>query len=151
MPATLKKIVDRPDEWKTLDLGDGAAIEVLMRRPTAAEIIAGYGSRDEYAVHRVRVTVADWRGVDDESGKPVPFSLEALERLIEQFYMAGPRLIRLADDAFFGLAETERKNLSAPSATSHGDGGTTETTTSTDGSTTASSEPPQSPPESPST
>ena len=108
------------EHWETVDLGHGASVDFLVRRPTAEQVINEYGSRaaadddvgacSAAAVHRLRSTLIDWRGVTDEAGRAVPFNGEALHQLIEQYPLSIHRLMRLANLAFAGLSGDEQKN-----------------------------------------
>lgn len=153
MPVTLMSDVAPQQEWTPIELGGGATIEVLVCRPTADQVIGEYGARaaedDEAAAcsaaarHRLRTSIIGWRGVTDQDGNAVEFGPAGLNALIEKFPMCAHRLMRLANLAYSGLSETERKNFNAPSAITSGIGTASAIDSSNSGSGSAPS--PQSP------
>ncbi len=124
MPVTLG---GKPNagKWETVELTSGDTFDVFVKRPTfGAKMLDAslnvYGREAEFgeqrAENKIRSVVTDWRGVVDASGAPVPYSFEALTQLFEESGSAVYRLLNLAADLFFGLAETESKNLPEPSS-----------------------------------
>lgn len=119
-------------QWKKLKLSNGE-IEVLLRKPTYAEVIYDLSAGYEAALKsRFENLILDWKGVN-VNGQPLKYSFKALCSIIE----AAPEVgfeITLAIGEMFTAASP--KNLPSPPATSSADGQTEtpNTTTSADSS-----------------
>ena len=120
--------------WKQIDLGDGGTFEIAVRRPTLADQLAVLNDSkgEPVEVFLLRARIVDWRGVNDEAGRPVPYTFDTLGRLSVSY----PDLIW---DILIAVSEavqpeaTNAKNLPTPPAS-----GGTETTGGTTASTTPS-------------
>lgn len=59
-----------------------STFDVEFRRLTVDEI-RGLEAQDETGAAQCRAIVAGWKAVVDDSGEPVPFSADALEKMLE--------------------------------------------------------------------
>lgn len=106
-------------EWRSIETAEGS-LELLTRRPTAGDQLEFLlaGSPAERWLARLHATVTDWRGVEDEQGQPVPFSIESLVLLCSQIG-AWTEVFTLVNDL---CDVAPPKNSAGPSAS----GGTAE-------------------------
>jgi hypothetical protein len=110
-------------KWFPLELADGEAIEIALNRPnlevqlqTLQDLRGG-----SYQAYQLGSTIADWRGVVDEAGEPVPYSWPSLNQLCQAYDDVAIQLIRLCRKSLAGPSETERKNSPPPSVAGGGD------------------------------
>lgn len=120
--------------WQTIDLGDNASIEIAIRRPTLGEQLIALDDSQSSREYQLRAYIADWRGVNDPSGKPIPYSWDMLNQLCiqypEAFYalLAATRNVRMPDPG-----DDEKKSELPPSdGGTATNGGTTSLMTSSD-------------------
>ncbi len=101
-----------PEVWTPASLGIGEEeIEVKLRRPKLDDLLADYDQpRDRASTRRVQAALCDWRGISDESGKPIPFSWKSLASLCDAFPQLFYNIAHLVDGLYFGMTETEVKN-----------------------------------------
>ena len=126
MAVKLKTV--KPSRWRTLALPEGESLDVLVKLPTWGDKLTAHGFNvfgtddDEpqlmgrLAEHRIKTTITDWRGVQDDAGKDVPFSFASLAGLCEQSTSLFYQLLNVATDAYVGLTEDSAKNLPKPSS-----------------------------------
>lgn len=120
-------------QWKTWDIAPAATIELLIGRPTLADqfaiIDAIRKDRDVgYELGEIQARIKDWRGVQDEQGQPLPYSLAALDRIIATYPESFWTLLRLVRETSVGMSETDEKNCVVPPSA----GGTAMTTATID-------------------
>lgn len=119
----LKTNDNREPAWKPINTKQGS-FEVLIRKPTYEDVLLDLASTAERAIqNRIENLVSDWRGVTDQDGKPVKFSIDALVTAIESCPEVGLELILAIGERYAG---DPPKNLPSPSATISA-GGQTET------------------------
>lgn len=111
--------------WRTIDLGDGASIEIAVKRPTLAEQLNALEDvrGESVQAFQLRSRIIDWRGVNDEAGKPVPYSWANLSQLSLTFPNAIWDILIAVREAI-DQTETHAKNCESPPLA-----GGTETTT----------------------
>ncbi len=128
MGARLPSDIPTAAKWYKIELGGEQSFEIEIRRPTFAEQVASLVENSPTGQMRTRFAsmVINWRGVEDEQEppQPVPFSLEALVRLLEIYPQSFSQINRVLIDMFWTYPEDLRKNLPLPPA----NGGTTMTT-----------------------
>lgn len=114
MGLTLKKVGDNPT-WHKIEL-DGGSFEVQLGRPTHEALFDAYMSRSggSEALVRVESVVRDWRGVDGEDGKPLPYSYEKLCELVVAYPAIVHQLTGLVYAKSAGLTEEQEKNSVSP-------------------------------------
>lgn len=86
----------------------------------AAEISAYFTTKDPVEamaakyMARARVVVVGWEGVEDNDGKPLPFSWPTLRRVGSKFPEFTKQLMEAVEDLSHGLTEDESKNSPSP-------------------------------------
>ena len=101
--------------WRTIDLGDGASIEIAVKRPTLAEQLSALEDTRGESVQafQLRSRIIDWRGVNDEAGKPVPYSWGNLSQLGLTYPNAIWDILIAVREAI-DPTETHAKNFESP-------------------------------------
>lgn len=100
--------------WATVDFGDGASIELGLRRPNLGEQIIALEESDSSREYHLRAYISDWRGVNDEHGKPVPYTWESLNQLCTGYPSAIWGILDAIREVRFPDVETTSKNSELP-------------------------------------
>lgn len=111
--------------WRTIDLGNGATFDIAIKRPTLAEQLDALDDvrGESVQAFQLRSRIVDWQGVDDQAGKPVPYSWANLSQLSLTFPNAIWDIL-IAVREVIDQTETHAKNSESPPLA-----GGTETTT----------------------
>lgn len=103
------RVIKIAETWETIEAG-GDSFELLFRPPSFDARLAESAEYFDFAgaaqvslaevvtrrrKARLAAMVTDWRGVIDEAGDAVPFSLAALETLLSQIPAAIPAVVDL--------------------------------------------------------
>lgn len=107
-----------------IDMGDAGSFEVIVRPTTAGEelsvLISGILDGGDAAVLRTLNSIVGWRGVNDPSGREIPFSRDALACLFRTVPPSVGMRIISAVSAFYSGSESDRKNSEPPFSDSCG-------------------------------
>lgn len=113
--------------WRKIELESGESFEVYVTRPSYAQRMQLHGMdmatlqvpnpdiEVQIAEHRLKACITNWRGVNDDHGKPVPFDWDAVGRFVEQAPELFGILVRFSREAFRGVTEDRLKNSESPS------------------------------------
>ncbi len=97
------------EKWVSVEVGSGQSFDILVRRPSFAQQTESLTSANRAAYH-IESAVVSWRGVKDAGGAEIPFCTEKLKMLCERFPPAFLAILRVANDAFYGMSEEQEKN-----------------------------------------
>ena len=107
------------EKWVTIDLGpDFGSFEILVRRPNWAALVGEMSDDSGDAERRIRDTVVNWRGVQDDKGAEIPFSFDALKSVCEAAPGVAWFIHREARTAFYAAPEADLKNSEGTSSES---------------------------------
>lgn len=103
-------------QWFPVELGPDASIEIAFARPTLEDQLKAVNdaSGTSYQGYALSAAIKDWRGVEDENGRPVPYSWSALSQLCTAYPDAAFELLAALRKSTQGVTETERKNSPLP-------------------------------------
>jgi len=144
MSVKLPQTVSAKSQWADIDLGGNQSLKLLIGRPTFAQQVTVLAAQStaEFIESRINASVANWQGVVDDAGEPVPFNLPSLQALFATYPQALARVNAAVIDVWITHPEDLEKNLPTPPAN-----GGTETTAETAVSTASSPSTPSSPDE----
>src|SRR5690606_3884818 len=100
--------------WQTIDLGGGDSIEIGVRRPNLGEQLVALDCSDSPREYQLRAYIADWRGVNDSDGKPIPFTWEMLNQLCVQYPEAFYSLLNATRNVRLSEIGIDLKNSELP-------------------------------------
>ena len=104
---TANGVQPKGPEKLDIDLGEAGSLTVYLTHPTYADLIQDAEQGPGYVAKRLERSLITWEGVKDETGAPVPFSLEAFKALCEAF---PPVLMRTANktwEMYLGIQRAE--------------------------------------------
>lgn len=102
----------RPEaQWKEINLGPAGSFEIELRSPTAKQLLADSEDFTGYAERRVTETVTGWRGIQDDSRQPVPFSHERLLAVFAQHPFVAQQVAVVCRELYAGLGTVAPKNF----------------------------------------
>lgn len=78
--------------WETVEVAPGDTLELLIDRPTFADVMEDAEVLSGFAERRMKKLILNWRGVQGEDGKEVPYTWETFQVMC----MAYPALLGLA-------------------------------------------------------
>jgi len=101
---------DVGEKWERIE-AEGGDFEVKVRPSTHSGLMEAYmaDTPGQVLLERIKDRVIDWRGVEDDAGKPVRFSIEKLGELIE----AAPGVLQTLTKLVFASGD-EPKNSPLP-------------------------------------
>ena len=127
--------------WKRIELGANASIEIAIKRPTLGEQLSVLEETrgDSLQAFLLRSRIVDWRGVNDPTGQPVPYSWNTLSLLCVSYPDAIWDLLS-AVRTVLTTGSDEQKNFKSPSLAGGTDEKTAASTTESSTSTTTCGE-----------
>lgn len=111
MPVTLK-LASPKERTVPITLGDAGTIELVLRPPALGEELSSIIDANPLA-RRMEQSIVGWKGANDEHGKPIPYSHDALAEVLRQFPRALGEVLVAVMDVPVKASESDAKN-SAP-------------------------------------
>lgn len=148
MSVKLPQSIPNNSKWVDIDLGGGQSLKLQVTRPSFIQQVEVLSSASsiEFLESRIRASVSDWQGVENDNAEPVPFNWPALQSLFTAYPQALSRVNGAVVDVWITHPEDLEKNLPQPPVNG-GTATTGETAVSTASSPSTLSSPAEQPPE----